>query len=131
LRKKYPGERFDDSGTLYVGEKGIFYSSTYGQDVHLVPKEKMNDLARPPKSLPRPKNSFADFFQACREGRTDTATGFDYAARLTEFGLVGNLAQLAGAGTKVRWDGPNMKVTNLPELNRWVKREYRKGWQLI
>jgi predicted dehydrogenase len=131
LKKKYPGVRFDESGTLYVGEKGIFYSSTYGQAVHLVPKEKMKDLPQPPKSLPRPKSSFVDFIQACREGRTDTATGFEYASRLTEFGIVGNLAQLAGAGKKVEWDGPNMKVTNLPELNEWVKREYRKGWKLI
>jgi len=28
------------------------------------------------------------------------------------------------------WEGANLKVTNLPELNAWVKREYRKGWQI-
>jgi hypothetical protein len=47
---------------------------------------------------------------------------------LTEFTLLGNLAQHAGVGKKVEWDGPNMKVTNLPELNEWLKRPYRKGW---
>jgi len=129
LKKKYPTEKYDGSGTLYVGDKGIFYTSTYGQEVRLVPKEKMNDLPQPPKTLPRPKNSFADFLRACREGKNDTATGFEYAARLTEFALLGNLAQHAGAGNKVEWDGPNRKVTNLPDLNRWVQREYRKGWQ--
>jgi hypothetical protein len=41
---------------------------------------------------------------------------------------LGNLAQHAGAGNKVMWDGPNMRVTNIPELNRWIKREDRKGW---
>jgi len=39
------------------------------------------------------------------------------------------MAQKAGEGKKIEWDGPNMKITNLPELNAWVKREYRKGWQ--
>ena len=34
----------------------------------------------------------------------------------------------AGVGKKVEWDGPNMKVTNLPELNQWLKRPYRQGW---
>ena len=28
----------------------------------------------------------------------------------------------------MEWDGPNMKVTNIPELNQWLKREDRKGW---
>ena len=49
---------------------------------------------------------------------------------MTEFTLLGNLAQYAGVGNKVEWDGPNMKVTNLPELNRFLQREYRKGWQV-
>jgi hypothetical protein len=69
-----------------------------------------------------------DFLTACREGKTETAAPFDYGARLTEFTLLGNLAQHAGAGKKLEWDGPNMKVTNLPELNQWLQRPYRKGW---
>ena len=130
MQEKYPKQKYVDSGTFYVGEKGIFYTSTYGQEMHLMPKEKMDDLPSPPKSLPRPQNSFADFLSACREGKTETAASFEYAARLTEFALLGNLAQHAGAGKKVEWSGPAMEVTNLPELNRWVKREYRKGWQI-
>ena len=80
--------------------------------------------------MPRPQNSFADFLRACRAGQADTATSFEYGARLTEFTLLGNLAQHAGVGKKVAWDGPNMKVVNLPELNQWVKREPRQGWHV-
>ena len=54
----------------------------------------------------------------------------DYGTRLTEFAILGNLAQRAGEGKKVYWNGPKMKVTNLPELNAWVRRDYRKGWRL-
>ena len=71
-----------------------------------------------------------DFLRACREGKTDTATSFNYGARLTEFILLGNLAQHAGAGKKVQWNGPAMEVTNLTDLNRWVKREHREGWRV-
>jgi len=35
----------------------------------------------------------------------------------------------AGARKKIMWDGPNMKVTNLAELNAWVQRPYRTGWK--
>jgi hypothetical protein len=30
-----------------------------------------------------------------------------------------------GRGIKLIWDGPNMKITNFDEANRFVKREYR------
>jgi hypothetical protein len=43
---------------------------------------------------------------------------------------VGHLAMRAGVGKKLLWDGPNMKCTNMPELNQYVKREPRKGWEL-
>jgi hypothetical protein len=28
------------------------------------------------------------------------------------------------------WDGPNMKVTNVPEANQYVGHSYRTGWTL-
>ncbi len=131
LRKQYPDEELDrgDSGTLYVGEKGVIFTGTYGDKMHIVPWEKMKETPQPAKTLPRPKDIFTDFIEACRAGKTETAVSFDYGTRLTEFAILGNLAQHVGEGKKVEWDGPNMKVTNIPELNQWVKRAYRKGWQ--
>ena len=130
MKAKYPDEEFDASGTLYVGEKGIIVTKCYGEEMHILPWEKMKATPAPPKTLPRTKNIMLNFLDACREGKTETAAGFDYGARLTEFTLLGNLAQYAGVGKKVAWDGPNMKVTNLPELNRFLKREYRQGWEV-
>ena len=131
LRKQFPEEELDggDSGTLYVGEKGVIFTGTYGDKMHIVPWQKMRETPAPPKTLPRPKPIFTDFLDAVRAGRTETAVSFDYGTRLTEFAILGNLAMHVGPGKKVTWDGPNMKVTNLPELNRWVKREPRKGWK--
>lgn len=132
LQKKYPDEVMDepDSGTLYVGDKGVIYTSTYGEKMHIVPWEKMHATPEPPKTIPRPKDVFTDFITACLEGRTDTFTPFEYGARLTEFSILGNMAQHAGVGRKVEWDGPKMRVKNIPELNAWIKREPRKGWKV-
>ena len=69
-----------------------------------------------------------DLVNAVRAGKKETAASFDYGARLTEFSLLGNLAQHAGVGKKIQWDGAGMKVTNLTNLNQWVKLPYRKGW---
>jgi predicted dehydrogenase len=131
LEAKYPDEELDkpDSGSLYVGDKGIIYTATYGGRMHILPMEKMDEITQPPMSLPRPDpNPFVNFVKTCRAGRTDTATPFEYGARLTEFCLLGNLAQHAGVGNKVKWDGKQMKVTNLTELNQWIKRDHRAGW---
>jgi predicted dehydrogenase len=133
LLKQYPDEEIDkpDSGTLYVGEKGVLYTATYGNKFHILPLEQMHEVERNvPRTLTRPKgeNVMTDLLDAVREGRKETAASFDYGARLTEFTLLGNLAQHAGVGHKIEWDGPGMKVTNLRELNQWVKRPYRKGW---
>jgi predicted dehydrogenase len=130
LKQKYPEEKFEDNGTLYVGEKGILYTGTYGGNMRLVPRRQMLETPEPPKTIARSSGSFGDFLRACKEGTHQTNAGFDYSARLTEFTLLGNLAQLAGQGRPVEWDGPNMKVTNLPELNQRVKQEYRKGWSV-
>ncbi len=128
LQKKYPDEQFDTNGTLYIGDKGILYTGTYGERMHIVPREKMSDYPEPPKTLPRPKDVFTNFVEACLAGRTDTATPFEYGARLTEFAVLGNLAQHVGSGTKVEWDGPNMKVKNISALNAWLQRTPRDGW---
>ena len=44
--------------------------------------------------------------------------------------LLGCLAERAGVGKQVEWDPDKVEVTNLPELNRLVRRKYRKGWEL-
>jgi hypothetical protein len=36
----------------------------------------------------------------------------------------------AGQGKRLEWDGPNLRVTNWSEAERYVKGEYRKGWEL-
>lgn len=130
LRKQYPDEEFDTSGTLYVGEKGILYTGTYGDKMHILPIEKMESLVQPPKILPRPKNVLTDLLDARRSGTKETAASFEYGAQLTEFTLLGNLAQRAGIGKKIQWNGRKMKTTNFKELNEFVKTPYRKGWRV-
>jgi len=32
--------------------------------------------------------------------------------------------------TRLLWDGPNLKITNISEANKFLRREYREGWTL-
>jgi hypothetical protein len=34
------------------------------------------------------------------------------------------------ARKRIRYDTEKMKITNVPEANKFLVREYRKGWEL-
>jgi hypothetical protein len=50
------------------------------------------------------------------------------AAYLTEIILLGCVA--ARVGKRLEWDGPKMRALNAPEAAQFVKRAYRKGFEL-
>jgi hypothetical protein len=115
-------------GTIYVGTRGIMVSGNYGDGPRIVPEEAHRAFPPPDRTLPRVKGThFAHFLQCCKE-RKPTCADFAYGAAITEFLLLGHLALRAGVGGAAEWDGPGMKCTNHPELNRWLARECRKGW---
>ena len=76
----------------------------------------------------RSKDHWGEFVEACR-GRAKTTAPFSYSGPLTETCLLGNIAKRVDA--RIVWDAENLKITNLPEANRYVRTEYRKGWELI
>jgi hypothetical protein len=55
-------------------------------------------------------------------------SNFNYASRLTETMILGNLA--LRAGSRIEWDAKNQVVTNNPGANKFVKREYRAGYSV-
>jgi len=68
-----------------------------------------------------------EWIAACKGGKP-AYSNFDIAAYLTEIILLGCVA--LRVGKPLEWDGPNMRATNAPEAAQFVKRQYRKGWEL-
>jgi predicted dehydrogenase len=130
LTEKF-GRNLAGGGTIFVGEKGWMHSGVYSDGPRIVPEEKHKQFPAPAKKYARTRGIQEDFLRACRDGGDPPSSNFpDVAGPYMEALLVGNLAMRAGVGHKVEWDGVNMKCTNIPELNQYVKREYRKGWTL-
>jgi predicted dehydrogenase len=133
LRKRYDFEidqTFASGGTFYVGTKGILYSGNYGNRPRLIPDDAHQAFGTPPVQIPRVRGThFAHFIQCCKE-RTPTCADFPYAARMTEFLLLGHLAIKAGVGRAVEWDADHARCANLPELDRWIRRPHRQGWEV-
>ena len=64
------------------------------------------------------------------KGGERSYSNFDIAAYLTEIILLGCIAMRVGVKTKMDWDGPNMKSTNVSKAADFVRRQNRKGWEL-
>lgn len=115
------------NGVMLIGEKGTILGGGWSQSPRIIPESKMRAYGRPPQVLPRSKGHHRDWLDACKGG-PKACSDFRYGARLTEFVLLGDVA--IRAGRKILWDGPNMKVTNAPEAQKFVEAEYRDGFDL-
>jgi hypothetical protein len=62
------------------------------------------------------------------KNNTQSPGSFLYTGPVTETILLGGVA--LRAGKKVEYDTVNMKITNVPEANKFLVREYRKGWEM-
>jgi predicted dehydrogenase len=120
-----------NGGVLFVGDKGKIMGGCFGEGARLIPESKMQTYKRPPKTIDRiggMEFHEQDWIKACK-GDKPASSNFNYAGPLTEMVLLGNIA-IRMDKKKLYWDGPNMKVTNVPEANEYIHKEYRQGWTL-
>ena len=115
------------NGVLFVGDKGYITAAGWSGMPRLLPLSLHTSYQRPEKTIPRVKGHHADWLQACKGGK-QASSNFEYAARLTEIVLLGNVA--LRSKKVLLWDGPNMKATNHPDAEKFLKEEYRKGWEI-
>ncbi|MEO8623473.1 MAG: Gfo/Idh/MocA family oxidoreductase [bacterium] len=119
----------DGGGGVFVGDSGVITYETYGNNPKVFPEAAASRAESVAKSVPRIEGSHeANWAKACK-GDGKASSPFDYAARLTETMLLGVVALRAGQSKRILYDGAAMRVTNLPDANQWLTREYRAGWQ--
>jgi predicted dehydrogenase len=114
-----------DSGVLFIGGKGMLLAS-YDKHI-LLPEKNYRDFAPPEPFIPRSLGHYAEWIHACKTG-SPTTCNFEYAGWLTEANHLGNVAYRTGK--KLDWDSAKMCVTNAPEAEPLIRRDYRKGWTL-
>jgi predicted dehydrogenase len=119
------GERkLHDQGSIYLGTQGVLYSPYIAEPV-LLPVEKFKDYRLPKQAG---EDHYRQFVEACR-GNGKTSTPFAYSGPLTESVLLGCLATRFPK-TLLAWDAEGLKVSNVKEANAFVRRRYRKGWEV-
>lgn len=151
-----PNEVFGDggNGVLFIGTKGKMMCGTYGINPQLLPTSRTEEVQVPEtyKRVPGgAEGHYGQWVEAAIAGygEKELSSPFKVAGPLTESLLIANLSirgnsikkavknskgktsyQYPGRGVEMIWDAENMRVTNLDEVNRFVKRDYRKGWSL-
>jgi len=128
---RYDGDKFPQIGVagsssvLFIGDKGQMLASF--NSYKLYPEEKFADYKRPEPTIPRSIGHHNEWIKACKEG-TSTTCNFDYGGALTETVLLGNVA--FRTGETLQWDAKTLKADNCPDAERFVRKQYRKGWTL-
>jgi len=146
-----PNEVFGDggNGTLFIGTKGKMMCATYGANPKLLPTSRTNEVKVPQTFARVPggaEGHYAQWVEAAIAGYGNMPTDSDFAVAgpLTEALLMSNLAirgfdirtpKAGGQGynyparyVELLWDNDDMKVTNVPEVNEFIKRDYRDGF---
>jgi len=111
---------------MFVGDKGKIIAGFRGENPELFVGSKNVTPKRtaPERSGEDANNIWINSFK----NNTQSPGSFIYTGPVTETILLGGVA--LRAGKRVEYDTVNMKVTNLPEANKFLVREYRKGWDL-
>jgi len=119
-----------EGGGILVGDKGVIVHETYGDNPRCFPVSVAEAAAAVPRTIERITDSHTtNWVRACK-GETTASSPFEYGAALNETMVLGIAALRAGQGRKLYYDAENMQFTNGTDANRFLTREYRKGWEL-
>jgi len=111
-------------GSIFIGEGGVMLLPHIGAPV-LLPEAQFKDFVMPTIESVSHYHTFVD----AALGNGSTSTGFDYSGPLTEAVLLGPLATHF-PNTTLEWNAASMRFKNSREANFYVRRRYRKGWEV-
>ncbi len=131
------------TGSIIVFEKGTVFApydyakqfvildNIKGDSCDLLPKPEVDFVKAPLTEYKNGTNErhVAEWVAGIKTGSPTFSNFHDYAAPLTEMGILGNLAVWCD-GQGVEWDAEAMKVKNIDGLETMIKPVYRKGYTL-
>jgi hypothetical protein len=120
-------EMQENDGSVFLGDKGVITTGTYGGNTRLLPVEKMKDYHFPPELLTRSPGHYRDWIRACKGG-DPACSNFNVSSPFVEWMLLGVIA-LRSEG-KIEYDPAKMRITNNADANKYLRPIMRKGWTL-
>ncbi len=113
------------AAVLFIGTKGMLIAD-YGKH-QLLPESQYAGFKPPAPTIPDSIGHHAEWIRACKTGQPTTCN-FDYSGALAETVLLGNVAYRTGK--KLQWDAKKLKAVGCPEADQYIRKAYRKGWEI-
>jgi predicted dehydrogenase len=115
------------NGSVFIGDKGLMTTGTYGEQTRLIPVSKMRDYQFPQPTLTRSPGHYRDWIRACKGG-DPACSNFNVAVPFVEWMLLGVVA-LRVEG-KLDWDAAKGRFSNNADANKYLRPTFRKGWTI-
>jgi hypothetical protein len=125
-------EELPAEAMMFVGKKGKILAGFRVENPRLLTEKGMHAhpaAQAPAQRQPEPgalSPSLRQWIAATRGGEASPAS-------FTNAGPISEAVNLYGValrtGRKLLYDGENRKITNVAEVNKYLSREYRKGWE--
>ena len=117
------------TGLMFVGDKGIIL------DNEIIPKKKMSEYleGKEVHERERRRGGGNSLWIDAFKGGSPSPGNFQNAKNIAETICLAAVAMQANtlqSERSIAWDSENFKITNIPEANEFLYREYRKGWEL-
>jgi hypothetical protein len=122
IRDLYAGKEYPAESSMLIGTEGALLLPHGGTPV-LLPEEKFKDYKMP---VFEAGNHYHNFVVACLGGPAN-ASHFAQTGPMTEAILLGTVA-IRVPDKLLEWNSEELKFENNTEANKFLKREYRKGW---
>ena len=126
IPKTVEGQRVPGSGVMFVGTEAKMFAN-YGS-YKIFPNSPGAKIEPPKKTIPDSIGHHAEWIKACKEG-TPTTCNFDYSGALTESVLLGNVAYRTGEA--LEWDAEKLEAKNSTKAAKYIRKEYRPGWEVV
>ncbi len=125
-RKEFPAEAM-----MFVGDKGKILAGFHVDNPRLIPERRMSGFPAPATATRAPRESgqlspgMRQWVEACKGGAQSPGS-FLHAGGISE--AVNLYAVALRTRRRLYYDTASRKITNVTEANKYLSREYRKGW---
>ena len=121
-------EELPREGMLFVGDKGKILAGFHVDNPRLLGRPYQAPPPRPAPDWNAPSDGMRQWMAACRGAKQQSPGNFLNAWPISE---AANLYAAAyRAARRLRYDAASMSITNAAEANKYLTRDYRKGWEL-
>jgi hypothetical protein len=123
------GAELEPEGMMFVGDKGKILAGFRGEGPRIIPEEKKAPEAELPRRRGFDRGQGLAAWVAAARGGKPTYGDFLLARPISDAFNLGAVSLRLG-GKRLLFDAASGRITNLPDANRYLGRDYRKGWEL-